>query len=40
VILDKLAARVDDKSVCDIFVKIFNEILNQSNLVSVPGVAA
>lgn len=33
-----MANRIDDKSVCEIFIKVFNEILNQSTNSSVPGL--
>jgi len=28
IVLDKMAGRLDDKSICEIFIKMFDEILN------------
>ena len=37
-VLDKMVNRIDDKSICEVLIKVYNEILNQSNSHSASGV--
>lgn len=37
-VLDKMINRIDDKSIAELFIKVFNEILNQSNIAASAGV--
>jgi len=37
-VLDKMVNRLDEKSICEIFIKVYNEILSQANSNSASGV--
>lgn len=43
IVLDKMVKRLDDKSICEIFIKVYNEILTQSNSTAssvIPGIVS
>ena len=37
-VLDQMLSRIDQKSVCEIFIKVYNEILTQANSQNQSGV--